>query len=48
MLRAALKSLDPQIEGRLDRLGIAPTARAEEIGLEQFCALARDLDTPRA
>ena len=43
MLRAALKGLDPLIEARLERLGIAPTARAEEIGLEPFCALARDL-----
>lgn len=43
MLRAALRGLDPQIEGRLERLGIPPTARAEEIGLEAFCALARDL-----
>jgi 16S rRNA (adenine1518-N6/adenine1519-N6)-dimethyltransferase len=43
MLRASLRGLDPQIEARLTRLGIAPTARAEEIGLEQFCALARDL-----
>ncbi len=47
MLRAALKGLDPQIEARLERLGIAPTARAEEIGLESFCALARDLAAPR-
>lgn len=43
MLRASLRGLDPQIEARLERLGIPPTARAEEIGLEQFCALARDL-----
>lgn len=42
MLRSALKPLDAGIEARLERLGIAPTARAEEIGLEQFCALARD------
>ena len=42
MLRSALKSLDPAIESRLERLGITPTARAEEIGLEAFCALARD------
>ena len=42
MLRSALKTLDPTIESRLERLGIAPTARAEEIGLEAFCALARD------
>ena len=47
MLRAALRGLDPGIEQRLARLGIPPTARAEEIGLEAFCALARDLaDTP--
>lgn len=43
MLRASLRGLDPAIESRLQRLGIAPTARAEEIGLEAFCALARDL-----
>nr|WP_245243135.1 16S rRNA (adenine(1518)-N(6)/adenine(1519)-N(6))-dimethyltransferase RsmA [Pararhodobacter sp. SW119] len=43
MLRASLRGLDPQIEARLERLGIPPTARAEEIGLEAFCALARDL-----
>jgi 16S rRNA (adenine1518-N6/adenine1519-N6)-dimethyltransferase len=46
MLRAALRGLDPAIEARLERLGIPPTARAEEIGLASFCALARDLATP--
>ncbi|WP_323715824.1 16S rRNA (adenine(1518)-N(6)/adenine(1519)-N(6))-dimethyltransferase RsmA [Paracoccus aminovorans] len=43
MLRASLKGLHPQIENLLRAAGIAPTARAEEIGLEQFCALARGL-----
>jgi len=43
MLRAALKGLHPEIETLLRGAGIAPTARAEEIGLEQFCALARAL-----
>ena len=43
MLRSSLRGLDGQIEARLERLGIPPTARAEEIGLEQFCALASDL-----
>ncbi len=43
MLRASLRGLDRGIEARLERLGIAPTARAEEIGLEAFCALARDI-----
>jgi 16S rRNA (adenine1518-N6/adenine1519-N6)-dimethyltransferase len=43
MLRAALRGLAPDIEDRLLAAGIAPTARAEEIGLEQFCTLARTL-----
>lgn len=41
MLRASLKGLTPGIEGILESVGIPPTARAEEIGLEAFCALAR-------
>ncbi len=43
MLRAALRGLHPQIEDLLRDCGIAPTARAEEIGLEGWCALARAL-----
>ncbi len=41
MLRSALRGIAPDIEALLLAAGIAPTARAEEIGLEQFCALAR-------
>ncbi|MEZ5755343.1 MAG: 16S rRNA (adenine(1518)-N(6)/adenine(1519)-N(6))-dimethyltransferase RsmA [Paracoccaceae bacterium] len=41
MLRSSLKALAPDIEARLEAAGIAPTQRAEEISLEQFCALAR-------
>ncbi len=41
MLRSSLKALAPDIEDRLLAAGIQPTARAEEIGLEQFCTLAR-------
>lgn len=44
MLRAALKGVAPQIEARLEAAGIPPTARAEEISLERFCALARELE----
>ncbi|GKY87848.1 16S rRNA (adenine(1518)-N(6)/adenine(1519)-N(6))-dimethyltransferase RsmA [Sinisalibacter aestuarii] len=44
MLRASLKGLHPQIEAVLESVGIRPTSRAEEIGLEQFCALSRALD----
>jgi 16S rRNA (adenine1518-N6/adenine1519-N6)-dimethyltransferase len=41
MLRAALRGLVPDIEDRLVAAGIAPTQRAEEVGLESFCRLAR-------
>jgi len=44
MLRAALKGLAPDIEDRLKAAGIAPTERAEQVSLEQFCALARALN----
>ncbi|PQO23583.1 16S rRNA (adenine(1518)-N(6)/adenine(1519)-N(6))-dimethyltransferase [Rhodobacteraceae bacterium WD3A24] len=47
MLRASLRGLAPDIEARLESVGIAPTARAEEISLERFCALARALTPPR-
>ncbi|MEL7343852.1 MAG: 16S rRNA (adenine(1518)-N(6)/adenine(1519)-N(6))-dimethyltransferase RsmA [Pseudomonadota bacterium] len=43
MLRAALKGLHPEIEGLLTDIGIKPTARAETLSLEEFCALARAL-----
>jgi 16S rRNA (adenine1518-N6/adenine1519-N6)-dimethyltransferase len=48
MLRSSLKGLAPGIEGLLGSVGIPPTARAEEIGLEAFCALARAIDGPKA
>ncbi len=41
MLRSSLKGLGPDLEGKLHAAGIEPTARAEEISLEKFCALAR-------
>ncbi len=43
MLRSSLKALSPQIEDRLRAAGLDPTARAEEIPLEGFCALAREI-----
>lgn len=43
MLRSSLKGMGPDIEDRLVAAGIAPTARAEEISLEGFCALAREV-----
>lgn len=41
MLRSSLKGLGADVEGMLVAAGIDPTARAEEISLEKFCALAR-------
>ncbi|HEX7969711.1 MAG TPA: 16S rRNA (adenine(1518)-N(6)/adenine(1519)-N(6))-dimethyltransferase RsmA [Stellaceae bacterium] len=41
MLRQSLKSLWPDPEPRLVASGVPPTARAEELSVEQFCALAR-------
>lgn len=43
MLRAALKGQAPDIEDRLIAAGIKPTERAEQLSIEQFCALAREL-----
>ncbi|MEL7213332.1 MAG: 16S rRNA (adenine(1518)-N(6)/adenine(1519)-N(6))-dimethyltransferase RsmA [Pseudomonadota bacterium] len=45
MLRASLKGVAPDIEDRLIAAGITPTQRAEEIPLEGFCALAREVAT---
>jgi 16S rRNA (adenine1518-N6/adenine1519-N6)-dimethyltransferase len=44
MLRGSLRGLAPDIETILVATGIDPTARAEEIPIEAFCALARALD----
>ena len=43
MLRAALKGLVPDVEDRLVAAGIKPTDRAEQIPLEAWCALAREI-----
>ncbi|WP_299774614.1 16S rRNA (adenine(1518)-N(6)/adenine(1519)-N(6))-dimethyltransferase RsmA [uncultured Tateyamaria sp.] len=43
MLRAALKGTVPDIEDRLLAAGIKPTDRAEQVPLEGFCALAREV-----
>jgi 16S rRNA (adenine1518-N6/adenine1519-N6)-dimethyltransferase len=41
MLRGSLKTLAPNPDALLDAAGIAGTARAEQLDLAQFCALAR-------
>jgi len=43
MLRSSLKSLG-DAEGLLAATGILPTMRAEEVSVEDFCALARVID----
>lgn len=43
MLRASLKAVSPMIEDHLKSAGIKPTDRAEQISLEAFCALAREI-----
>ena len=44
MLRSALKGLNPEIEDHLKAAGLSPTERAEQVSLEGFCALARQLE----
>jgi 16S rRNA (adenine1518-N6/adenine1519-N6)-dimethyltransferase len=41
MLRKSLKTLSPEADGILERAGIEGTRRAEELSIEEFCALAR-------
>ena len=41
MLRTSLKTLGIPVEPLLARAGVAPTARAEELLVAEFCALAR-------
>jgi 16S rRNA (adenine1518-N6/adenine1519-N6)-dimethyltransferase len=43
MLRTSLKTLGIPVELLLDRVAVAPTARAEELTVTEFCALARGL-----
>jgi 16S rRNA (adenine1518-N6/adenine1519-N6)-dimethyltransferase len=44
MLRQSLRSIWPDPEPHLRASGIAPTARAEELSVEEFCALAREIE----
>jgi 16S rRNA (adenine1518-N6/adenine1519-N6)-dimethyltransferase len=44
MLRGSLKSLSDDAEALCRAAGVEPTARAEELDIAQFCALARLVD----
>ena len=41
MLRSSLKTLGIPMESLLDRAGVPPTARAEELTVAEFCSIAR-------
>ena len=43
MLRTSLKTLGIPVEPLFERAGVAPTARAEELTVAEFCALAHAL-----
>ena len=47
MLRTSLKPLGLAIDPLLERVGVAPTARAEELTVAEFCALALALEEIR-
>ena len=44
MLRASLRTLGIAPEPLLEAAGVTPTARAEELSVAEFCALARALN----
>lgn len=46
MLRASLKSLGGDTAAIIAAAGVRPTARAEELTVEEFCALARAISRP--
>ncbi len=48
MLRTSLKMLGVPVEPLLDRAGVAPTARAEELTVAEFCAIARVVQQNRS
>jgi 16S rRNA (adenine1518-N6/adenine1519-N6)-dimethyltransferase len=41
MLRASLRTLRVPVEPLLQAAGVTPTARPEELSVDEFCALAR-------
>jgi 16S rRNA (adenine1518-N6/adenine1519-N6)-dimethyltransferase len=47
MLRQSLRSLGVDAAALLNAVDIAPTRRAEELSIEEFCALARAVSALR-
>jgi len=48
MLRSSLKGVSTDIEAHLIAAGIKPTERAEQVSIEAFCALAREVAKEKA
>jgi len=48
MVRSSLKTLGVDVAKLLEAAGIEPTARAEDLPVEAFCALARNLERHRS
>jgi 16S rRNA (adenine1518-N6/adenine1519-N6)-dimethyltransferase len=48
MLRQSLRSLDTDLPALFDNTGLDPTARAEDIPVEGYVALAQTLAVQRA
>lgn len=48
MLRSSLKGISADIEAHLVMAGIKPTERAEQVSIEAFCALAREVAKEKA
>ena len=47
MLRSSLRQVSAGAEDLLEQVGIAPTQRAEELDVAQFCALAEAISQTR-
>ena len=43
MMRVSLKTLHPDIPDLLQRAGVPPTRRPEEVTIQEFCSIAREL-----
>jgi 16S rRNA (adenine1518-N6/adenine1519-N6)-dimethyltransferase len=48
MLRASLKALGTSVDALIERSGVTSTARAEELSVAEFCALARAFGRDRS
>ncbi len=45
MMRVSLKTLHPDIVSLLQKAGVPPTRRPEEVTIQEFCSIARELSS---